>query len=199
MADIIDKILLNVTKMLTERKVLLDKNVKKNYDNLLKQKNEERIFSIKSDISNDVYHIYIIYGKLTTIKKIQGLETFLASSKGQNRIFIGDNISQKAFKQFLELKKTEVFFEYELLMNIIEHELQPKFELLTSEERDKKFNEYSIEKKNMSKIFSTDPIARYYAAKPGDIFRIIRPSPFTGMGFHYRLVIEAPVSHIFSS
>ena len=139
MTDIIDKILLNVTKMLTERKVLLEKNINKNYENLLKQKNEERIFSIKSDISSDVYHIYIIYGKLTTIKKIQGLDIFLAASKGQHRIFIGDNISQKAFKQFLELKKSEVFFEYELLMNIIEHELQPKFELLTSEEKEKKF------------------------------------------------------------
>jgi DNA-directed RNA polymerase subunit H (RpoH/RPB5) len=197
MTDIIDKILLNVTKMLTERKVLLGKNINKNYENLLKQKNEERIFSIKSDISSDVYHIYIIYGKLTTIKKIQGLDTFLAASKGQNRIFIGDNISQKAFKQFLELKKSEVFFEYELLMNIIEHELQPKFELLTSEEKEKKFSEYDIDKKNMSKIFSTDAISRYYAAKPGDIFRIIRPSPFTAMGFHYRIVIETPVSHIF--
>ena len=49
----------------------------------------------------------------------------------------------------------------------------------------------------MSKIFSTDAISRYYAAKPGDIFRIIRPSPFTAMGFHYRIVIETPVSNIF--
>ena len=197
MAEIIDKILLNITKMLTERNVLLDKNVEKNYKNLLKQKNEERIFSIKSDISSDVYHIYIIHGKLTTIKKIQGLDTFLASSKGQHRIFVGDMISQKAFKQFLELKKSEVFFEYELLMNIIEHELQPKFELLTIEEKEKKFIEYDIDKKNMSKMFSTDPIARYYSAKAGDIFRIIRPSPFTAMGFHYRIVIETPISHIF--
>lgn len=199
MGDTIDKILLNLTKMLTERKVLIDKNIKKNHESLLKQKNEERIFSIKSETSADVYHIYIIYGKLTTIKKIQGLDGFLAKSKGQHRIFIGDNVSQKAFKQFLELKKSEVFFEYELLMNIVEHELQPKFEMLTEEEKNKKFEEYEIDKRNMSKILSTDPISRYYSAKPGDIFRIIRPSPFTGMGFHYRIVVEAPVSHIFGS
>ena len=199
MAEVIDKILLNLTKMLTERKVLDDKNLNKNYQNLLKQKNEERIFNIKSDINNDVYNIFIIYGKITTVKKIQGLDAFLASSKGQNRIFIGDNISLKAFKQFLAYKKSEVFFEHELLMNIVEHELQPKFELLTAEEKETKFKEYSIDKKNMSKMFSTDAIARYYAAKSGDVFRIIRPSPFTGMGFHYRLVIETPVSQMFNS
>ena len=198
MADTIDKILLNLTKMLTERKVLDHKNLDKNHKNLLKQKNEERIFSIKSDMNNDTYNIFIIYGKITTVKKIQGLDTFLAASKGQNRIFIGDNISLKAFKQFLGYKKSEVFFDYELLMNIVEHELQPKFELLTEEEKEIKFKEYNIDKKNMSKMFSTDPIARYYAAKAGDIFRIIRPSPFTGMGFHYRIVIETPVSQIFS-
>ena len=61
----------------------------------------------------------VIYGKISTIKKINGLDGFLASSKGQHRIFIGDNIAQKAFKQFLDLKRTEVFFDYELLMNII--------------------------------------------------------------------------------
>ena len=116
----IDKILLNLVKMLTERGILLSKNLDKNYKDLLKQKTEERVFKINSEINNCIYYIMIIYGKISTIKKINGLDAFLASSKGHNRIFIGDNITQKAFKQFLDLKRTEVFFDYELLMNIIE-------------------------------------------------------------------------------
>ena len=193
----IDKILLNLTKMLTERKVLLLENLDKNYKELLKQKTEERIFQIKSDTGNEVYNIMIIYGKISTIKKVNGLDGFLASSKGQNRIFIGDNITQKAFKQFLDLKRTEIFFEPELLMNIIEHELQPKFELLSEEDKAKKLEEYDVDQKNMSRIFSMDPVARYYAAKPGDIFRIIRPSPFAGMGFHYRQVVDSSLNLIY--
>ena len=193
----IDKILLNLTKMLTERGVFLHKNVEKNYKDLMKQKTEERIFKINSDTSKDVYNIMVIYGKISTIKKINGLDGFLASSKGQHRIFIGDNITQKAFKQFLDLKRTEVFFDYELLMNIIEHELQPKFELLTDEEKEKKLVEYDVDQKNMSRMFSMDPIARYYAATPGDVFRIIRPSPFTGMAFHYRQVIDSNVKVLY--
>ena len=193
----IDKILLNLTKMLTERGVLLHKNLEKNYKDLMKQKTEERIFKITSDTSKDVYNIMVIYGKISTIKKINGLDGFLASSKGQHRIFIGDNITQKAFKQFLDLKRTEVFFDYELLMNIIEHELQPKFELLTDEEKEKKLVEYDVDIKNMSRMFSMDPVARYYAAKPGDIFRIIRPSPFAGMAFHYRQVIDSNVKVLY--
>ena len=77
----IDKILLNLTKMLTERKVLLLENLDKNYKELLKQKTEERIFQIKSDTGNEVYNIMIIYGKISTIKKVNGLDGFLASSK----------------------------------------------------------------------------------------------------------------------
>ena len=193
----IDNILLNIVKMLTERGILLSKNLDKNYKDLLKQKTEERIFKINSETNNSIYNIMIIYGKISTIKKINGLDAFLANSKGQNRIFIGDNITQKAFKQFLDLKKTEVFFDYELLMNIIEHELQPKFELLSQEEKDKKLLEYDTDLKNMSRMFSMDPIARYYSAKPGDIFRIIRPSPFAGMAFHYRHVIDSSVKLLY--
>ena len=193
----IDKILLNIVKMLTERGVLLEENIDKNVSKLIDQKTEERIFKINSDTTKDVYHIMIIYGKVTTIKKVNGIDNFLATSNGFNRIFIGDNITQKAFKQLSELKNSEVFFDYELLINLIEHELQPKFELLNNEEKKIKLQEYDLDILNMSRIFSMDPISRYYAAKPGDIFRIIRPSPFTGMGFHYRYVIDSSIKILY--
>ena len=47
----IDNILLNLTKMLTERRVLTHKNLDKNYNELLKQKTEERVFKINSETS----------------------------------------------------------------------------------------------------------------------------------------------------
>ena len=188
-------ILLNLTKMLTERGSLEKKDFDKNYEILQDQLTEERIFKISSN-SNE-YHIMMIKGKISTIKKIQGLDSFLLSSKGKNRIFIGDQISQKAYKQFVELKNTEVFFEHELMMNLIEHELQPKFELLTPEEKLIKMNEYNLNDRNLARMFSTDPVARYFNAKHGDVFRIVRPSVYTGYGYHYRLVIESPVSNLF--
>tara|TARA_Y100000813_G_C24136758_1_gene340327 strand:- start:189 stop:773 length:585 start_codon:yes stop_codon:yes gene_type:complete len=188
-------ILLNLTKMLTERGFLEKKDFEKNYKILQDQLTEERIFKISSN--NNECHIMMIKGKISTIKKIQGLDSFLLSSKGKNRIFIGDQISQKAYKQFVELKNTEVFFEHELMMNLIEHELQPKFELLTPEEKLTKMNDYNLNDRNLARMFSTDPVARYFNAKHGDVFRIIRPSVYTGYGYHYRLVIESPVSNLF--
>ena len=138
-----------------------------------------------------------VYGKITTIKKIQGLDTFLQLSNGQNRLFIADNINQKAYKQFIELNNTEIFFEYELLINIIDHDLQPKFEVLDVKEKKDFLEEYDITKRQMSKMRSIDPIARYYNLKAGDIVRIVRPSSTSGLGFHYRIVIDSHPSEIF--
>ena len=75
--------------------------------------------------------------------------------------------------------------------------LQPKFELLTSEEKSIKMDYYNLNDRNLARMFSTDPVARYFNAKHGDVFRIIRPSVYTGHGYHYRLVIDSPVSNLF--
>jgi DNA-directed RNA polymerase subunit H (RpoH/RPB5) len=44
---------------------------------------------------------------------------------------------------------------------------------------------------------SIDPIARYYKLKGGDVVRIIRPSNTSGLGFHYRIVVDSHPSEIF--
>ena len=194
----IDTILENIIKMLTERKLLASGKFKENYNKLLKQKNDERIFKIKSDFSEEEVHIMIINGKISSIKKIQGIDAFLVTANKNKKIFIGNGISQKAFKQFIDLDNSEVFFEYELLMNIIDHELQPKFELLSNDEKDTKLREYDLILSNIPRMLKTDVIARYYNAKAGDIFRIIRPSAYSGLGFCYRHVVESSVQNIYS-
>lgn len=190
-------VLTNLIYMLTERGILKNENVEKNIKNIINDISEEKIFKIKSETSNTTYNIMIVNGKISTVNKIIGFDNFINLSNNQNRIFIGNNISQKAFKQFLEKKNSEVFFEKDLMINIIKHKYQPKFQLLSDEEKQQKLNDYNIENKFESKMLSTDAIARYFNAKPGDIFRIKRPSTFSGESFHYRLVVESPISVIF--
>ena len=194
----IDTILENVVKMLTERKLLAPDKFNENYNKLLKQKNDERIFKIKSNFSEEEIHIMLINGKISSIKKIQGIDAFLVNANKNKKIFIGNGISQKAFKQFIDIDNSEVFFEYEFLMNIIDHELQPKFELLNNEEKEIKLREYDLTLSNIPRMLKTDAIARYYNAKPGDIFRIIRPSAYSGLGFSYRQVVESSIQNIYN-
>ena len=190
-------VLTNLIYMLTERGILKNENVEKNIKNIINDISEEKIFKIKSETSNTTYNIMIVNGKISTVNKIIGFDNFINLSNNQNRIFIGNNISQKAFKQFLEKKNSEVFFEKDLMIDIIKHKYQPKFQLLSDEEKQQKLKDYNIENKFESKMLSTDAIARYFNAKPGDIFRIKRPSTFSGESFHYRLVVESPISVIF--
>ena len=196
--DIILKtVLTNLIYMLTERGILKKENEEKNIKNIISNISEEKIFKIKSETSNAIYNVMIVNGKISTINKIIGFDNFINLSNNQNRIFIGNNISQKAFKQFLEKKNSEVFFEKDLMIDIVKHKYQPKFKLLSDEEKQQKLKDYNIENKFESKMLSTDVIARYFNAKPGDIFRIKRPSTFSGESFHYRLVVESPISVIF--
>ena len=190
-------VLTNLIYMLTERGILKKENVDKNIKNILNDISEEKIFKIKSETSSAIYNVMIVNGKISTVNKIIGFDNFINLSNNQNRIFIGNNISQKAFKQFLEKKNSEVFFEKDLMIDIIKHKYQPKFKLLSDEEKQQKLKDYNIETKFESKMLSTDAVARYFNAKPGDIFRIKRPSTFSGESFHYRLVVESPISVIF--
>ena len=193
----IDTILLNLIKMLTERKVLNVENESKNYKKLIDQKSDKNIFKIKSDYNSDVYHIMFIYGKLTTIKKIQDIDIFFENSKKDNRIFIGEKINQKTYKQFLAYKNTEVFFDYELLINVVDHNLQPKFEILSSSDVENLHKSYILDNKDIPVMLTTDRIARYYKLKDGDIVRIIRSSITSGYITSYRIVRDGDIKVLF--
>ena len=80
------------------------------------------------------------------------------------------------------------------MINIIDHVAVPKHILLTNNECETMLDEYIIKRKNLPRILQTDPIARYYNAKPSQIFRIIRPSEVTGDTVSYRLVIRGQIN-----
>ena len=193
-------ILLNIVKMLTERKFLDPKKVDDNHKKLLSQKSEENIYKLKSNYDDKkIYYIMFIFGKLTTIKKIHGIDAFMDMSKGHNRLFIANQINQKTYKQFMENNNTEVFFDEELYVNIIDHDLQPKFEILSKEESENYYKSYKTKKFEIPKMLSTDPIARYYALKGGEIVRIIRSSITSGYIVSYRIVVKTPTSVLFNN
>jgi DNA-directed RNA polymerase subunit H (RpoH/RPB5)/adenylate kinase family enzyme len=79
--------------------------------------------------------------------------------------------------KFRERIKFTIFLGDHLLFNITKHFLVPKHKLITKKE----FEELTENKEkgfvqNLPKIYETDPISRYYGAKPGQIFKITRES-----------------------
>ena len=186
------KILKNVIQMLYDRQVLDKQKLMEHYEKLISSINDEFLFNIKSDFNDDLYIIKFVHYKLTTIKKITEIENILYNSyQHDHKIFIVNDIVKKAYDQFLEFKNTEVFLEKELIINILDNILQPKFEILTKNERKQLIEEYQLLKKQLPRMLESDPVARYFNLKPGDMVRIIRQSITTCDSIYYRIIIKA--------
>ena len=73
---------------------------------------------------------------------------------------------------------------------MLEHELVPKHEILSEEEKKELLKKYNITEKQLPKILASDPVVKAIGAKPGDVIRIIRNSHVAGRSVYYRIVVE---------
>lgn len=91
----------------------------------------------------------------------------------------------------LKYQKAEIFKMSELIINITKHQYVPKHEPLTDEEQ----SLYIIENTNIDiyklpKIMvASDPVAKYFNLKEGQLCRIYRDNPNTGKAIVYRIGI----------
>lgn len=180
-------ILENLIKMLTERTMLNKENHKTYLTNLLKNFNEYNETNIKDNKNNDI-HVKFINYKLTTIRKITDIENFLENKKAHKFIIVS-NIQNKAIKQLLEYENTEVFNDYDLKINLIDHILVPKHYILTEDQANEFLDSYKFKSKDLKRMLITDPVSRYYNLKKGTIVRIERPSINSGIAIDYRIVV----------
>jgi len=74
-------------------------------------------------------------------------------------------------------------------INILEHVLVPKHEVLSPEEALEVLKKLGVSPKNLPWISVDDPAAKAVGAKPGDIIRVVRKSPTAGVAIAYRYVV----------
>jgi DNA-directed RNA polymerase subunit H (RpoH/RPB5) len=184
-------ILLNVSKMLKDRKMIKDYS---HFYNLIKNVGEN--LEVNINYENNNIAIKIIYNSITTIKDSHDIENFLDKYNKYHKFIIISSISKKAYKQFDDYPNTQVFQEIELMVNILEHDLQPKFKLLNKLEYDEYFKTFDNKKREMPRIVDSDPVARYFGAKIGDIFEITRPSVTTSEAISYRIVVQGNLNFL---
>lgn len=183
----------NILKMLERRKVI--NTAQETYDQIINDINNKA--SIEFLLNNKTKcSIYIINAKVSSITQGTPIDDYLSNNLDIHKIVIIRECSKKAIKQILsDYKNTEFFFEHEMLEDIPSKTFIPEHQLLTEDEVKellKKFNESEL-----SIIFNTDMMARYYNANVGDIFRIIRPSITSGNSIFYRRVHHGSLDILF--
>jgi DNA-directed RNA polymerase I, II, and III subunit RPABC1 len=78
-----------------------------------------------------------------------------------------------------------------LQFNITKHELVPKHEVIRDQEEIARLVEkYNVKSKfQFPVILKSDPIAKYYAIKSGEMVKVTRPSPTAGTYIAYRCCV----------
>ena len=179
--EILNIILENVTKMFHRRL----------FKNCSYEEESSNIYVFKCD--DTIFKIYINSSKMISILKKSSPDIFLSDETIENKIFISRELTKKMITQ-IKSYNSEFFFEREFLEDIPSKIFIPKHQLLTNEEKKEFLKCYS--ESELSKIFYTDVMSRYYKAQPGDIFRILRPSNTAGYNIFYRKVINNSIENM---
>lgn len=184
-------ILKNIILMIYNRGLINKSDIDKLYDDKLKNKETNEI-NIKLNNGKELLIKFFI-NKLSSIKKIDDIENIIKNNK--HNIFIIKNIQNKIWNRLIEYN-IEIFYDFEFMLNLIDHDLQPKFKKLSNDEKKEFFNIYNIQLKKLPKMLLYDPIARYYKYEIDDIIQITRPSITSGYSITYRAVVNSPVPDI---
>lgn len=152
---------------------------------------------IKGKIADKDAEIYVKFytdSKKIATKDLQNIVQDIKSLTNNELINIiivsKDRPSANIFKELKmpQYNNVELFVVSDIIINIMKHDIMPAFRQLNSTEIEQITAKYSCSVSKFPKLFTTDPAAKYYNMKPGDVYEIIRNSGSTGEYYSYRLV-----------
>jgi DNA-directed RNA polymerase I, II, and III subunit RPABC1 len=171
-----------------------DKNM--NYEDFTNRLEENAIQLVATNPENPLkiaYVAFILDAKSFSKKDLVALKALMDEKYPTNEvtvIIVQDKQTPQIAKELLndEYKLYEIFSMKNLMFNITHHEIVPQHILLTQEEADMILKQYQTTRTQLPKLLTTDPVAKYYGMKAGDICKIIRQSPMTGESYYYRIL-----------
>ena len=160
----------------------------------------------KNDITNLEFVVTHENNKIsilwTNIEKlgIPQLKTYIDHMDNENAnhsiLILKNSITtfgKKALEEFnigFPSKYIEYFEYQDLLINITKHILVPKHSILNDSEKKDLLTKYSIKRDTqLPKLYITDPIAKYYGCRKGNIVKVLRDSVASTSYLTYRIVV----------
>jgi DNA-directed RNA polymerase subunit H (RpoH/RPB5) len=191
--DIRNEVIKNITKMLINRKLLDNKNLDETIKKIKSTKNSNNEYNITLNNKEKII-IKFVSHKLTTINKSSGILDFLDTNFDKNFLLVVPDFSSKAEKELkIKYKKSELFKEEELLLDLMEHILVPT-QYKIDADTDPFLKNWNTNKKNFPRITLNDPVSKYLNLKEGDIIRIVRPSQSSGSTSSYRIAVRGKMN-----
>ncbi len=185
----------NILKMLERRNLI--KSWSDEYKKLGEDVSTKSIFKIVLADKTE-YGIYLVSAKLTSIVQGTPLDDYLNNNIDVHKIIVARDVAKKVVKQIVgEYKNAEFFFESDMLEDIPAKIFIPEHQLMAEEEKAELLEKFA--EHELGRLLITDMMARYYGAKIGDIFRIIRPSFTAGKNVYYRRVVNGYCDILFES
>lgn len=140
-----------------------------------------------STSNGDAYAFKIVFQRITTIGKQSVISEFFKEYAQHKRIIIAKDFNNK-IADYVTKHHTQIFREASLLSNLIDYRDQPRFEVLSPIETEQFMSDYNTNEYTTKKMLRSDPVAKYYDLRKGQVVRIIRPSPTSGLAVDYRIV-----------
>ncbi|GAA6048839.1 hypothetical protein JCM3770_003646 [Rhodotorula araucariae] len=148
-----------------------------------------------SKADNEGESIFVFYAEEASvgIKTMRKFIDILESQKFPRGVLIYKTSmtpsANKVITAMASQFQIEAFQESELLVNITQHVLVPKHEVLSAEQKKELLQRYRLKDTQLPRIQLHDPVARYYGLKRGQVVKITRESETAGRYVSYRLCL----------